>query len=128
MKTDTVYKWKKSTLRVLSLLLLCALCIGLFTGVPYAETVATEKASVTDEKVLVPSPLSGRPVSEETAARRPVAIMIDDHPDARWQAGLKDADIIFEMFVEGGITRYLAIFQDTDDLRIDHSLSARSVY
>jgi len=37
-------------------------------------------------------------------------MMIDNHPDARPQYGLLDASVVYEAPVEGGITRYFAIF------------------
>jgi hypothetical protein len=43
-----------------------------------------------------------------------VAIMIDNHPDARPQSGLSQARVVYEVPVEGGITRFFAIF-DVDD-------------
>lgn len=52
------------------------------------------------------------------------AIMIENSPDARPQAGLKDAGIVVEMIVEGGITRFLALFQET---KPDHVGPVRSL-
>ena len=43
---------------------------------------------------LVPAPLTGRPVDAEVAAQHPIAVMIDDHPDARPQAGLNSAAVV----------------------------------
>ncbi len=40
----------------------------------------------------------------------PVAVMIDNHPDARPPAGLTKADLVFEALAEGHITRFLAIY------------------
>lgn len=42
--------------------------------------------------------------------RRPLAVMIENSPDARPQSGLSDADIIFEAVAEGGVTRFMGIF------------------
>jgi len=42
--------------------------------------------------------------------RRPLAVMIENHPDARPQSGLGDADVMFEMLAEGGVTRFMGIF------------------
>lgn len=41
---------------------------------------------------------------------RPVGVMIENSPDARPQSGLIDADVVYEVYVEGGITRFLALF------------------
>jgi len=43
-------------------------------------------------------------------ARRPMAVMIENHTDARPQSGLASADVVYEAVAEGGITRFLAVF------------------
>lgn len=42
--------------------------------------------------------------------RRPLAVMIENHPDARPQSGLSDADVVFEAIAEGGVTRFMGIY------------------
>lgn len=42
--------------------------------------------------------------------RRPLAVMIENHKEARPQSGLTRADVVYEAVAEGGITRFLAIF------------------
>ncbi len=45
------------------------------------------------------------------ATRHPIAVMIDDQSAARPQSGLSQADIVYQAPAEGGIPRYMAIFQ-----------------
>src|SRR3989338_407175 len=45
-----------------------------------------------------------------------VAVMIDNHMDARPQSGLAEARVVYEAPVEGNFTRFLAIFAATDDV------------
>lgn len=60
---------------------------------------------------------------------RPYAIMINNVEGARkLQSGLQDAYLIYEMMVEGGITRYLALFLDQNTERIGSIRSARHYY
>ncbi len=60
---------------------------------------------------------------------RPYAIMINNVAGARkLQSGLQDAYLIYEMMVEGGITRYLALFLDQNTERIGSIRSARHYY
>ncbi|MHB8571629.1 MAG: DUF3048 domain-containing protein [Candidatus Dormibacteria bacterium] len=40
----------------------------------------------------------------------PLLVQIEDSPDARPQTGLQEADMVFDYTVEGGITRYTAIY------------------
>ena len=56
-----------------------------------------------------------------------MAVKIDNYPDGRPQAGLDKADIVFEEPVEGGITRYAAVFQCQDVALIGPARSARNI-
>ena len=60
---------------------------------------------------LVPAPTDGVLETPAAAARPVVAVMIDDAPAARPQSGLADADILFQAPAEGGIPRYMALYQ-----------------
>ncbi len=42
--------------------------------------------------------------------RRPLAVMIENSPDARPQSGLSRADVVFEAIAEGGVTRFMAMY------------------
>jgi len=58
------------------------------------------------------NPLTGLPVANpEALNRRPLLIKISNYPAAvRPQSGLNSADIVWEAIVEGGVTRFSAIF------------------
>lgn len=74
------------------------------------------------------SPLTGLEVTEESLLQRPVAVMLDNHHAARFQSGLSDADVVYEVLAEGLITRYLAIFQSKVPQVIGPVRSARPYY
>jgi hypothetical protein len=61
-----------------------------------------------------PCPLNGELYTkqEETVwqKRRPLAVMIENHAEARPQSGLAFADIVYEAVAEGGITRFMGVF------------------
>ncbi|MEY2415121.1 MAG: hypothetical protein QOH53_455 [Ilumatobacteraceae bacterium] len=58
-------------------------------------------------------PLTGLPIEDPAlAARTALVVKIDNHPDARPQSGLNQADIVFEENVEQ-LTRFAAVFQTT---------------
>jgi len=60
---------------------------------------------------------------------RPISIMINNHKTAQpYQTGLNDAYLIYEMVVEGGITRLLAIFKDANTEKIGTIRSSRHYY
>ena len=66
-----------------------------------------------------PTPKAAPPVCPLTGLRPPrgvdlgrpaVAVKIENSPEARPQAGLDAADLVFEEIVEGGITRFMAVY------------------
>jgi hypothetical protein len=76
----------------------------------------------------VPAPLTGRPVTAPVAAQRAIAVMIDDHSDARPQSGFNAAAVVWQAPAEGGIPRYMLIFQDTLPASVGPVRSARQYY
>lgn len=60
---------------------------------------------------------------------RSYAVMINNLDAARkYQSGLQDAYIVYEIIVESGITRFMAIFKDQDTARIGSVRSSRDYY
>ena len=57
-----------------------------------------------------------------------MGIMFENHPKARWQAGLKDAEIVYEYQVEAPYTRYLGLFLSNDPPSIGPIRSARPYF
>ena len=55
-------------------------------------------------------PLTGLPIAGGPVARRGLNVRIDNSIPARPHYGTSEADMIFEMLVEGNITRYSALF------------------
>lgn len=72
--------------------------------------------------------INGLPVSEALATRRPLGVVIENLPDARPQSGLSKANIVYEALAEGGITRFLALFQSVDATNIGPVRSAREYF
>lgn len=86
------------------------------TLAPTTTSSTTTSTSTTTTTVPgTPSPLNGLPVSDETLLdRRVIAVKVDNHPDARPQSGLQEADAVIEILVEGGFTRLIALFHQSD--------------
>lgn len=74
------------------------------------------------------SPLTGVEVPQALTERPVTAIMIENSPDARPQSSLSEAGIVFEAVAEGGITRYLALYQETRPKVIGPVRSLRPYY
>lgn len=71
-------------------------------------------------------PLTGAPPPGGSVPNRPVlGVKVENAPEARPQTGLNTADIVYEQPVEGGITRFLAIYQCQDAARIEPVRSSR---
>lgn len=75
------------------------------------------------------NPLTGLPVRDPAAlARRPLAAKISNAPDSvRPQAGIGAADLVFEHYVEAGLTRFTAIFWTHTPPRVGSIRSARLI-
>lgn len=75
------------------------------------------------------NPLTGLPISEEAVNARPVAVMLNNLKQAMPQLGNSQADVIYEVLAEGGITRMLALYQSVDEVGLIGSVrSARTYY
>lgn len=60
-------------------------------------------------------PLTGLPADDAGRLGRPaLTVKIENEPAARPQSGLQAADVVYETLIEGGDTRFLAVFQSTD--------------
>lgn len=73
-------------------------------------------------------PLTGLPLAgdNEPPARPVLAIKVENTPDAQPLAGLQQADIVYEEVVEGGITRFMALYNCHDATRVGPVRSART--
>jgi hypothetical protein len=86
---------------------------------PVTETTTSSTTTSTTTTTTLatgpPSLLNGlsTPVGAD-AERRVIAVKVDNHPDARPQSGIQDADAMIELLVEGGITRFIALFHTSD--------------
>ncbi|HZQ75684.1 MAG TPA: DUF3048 domain-containing protein [Acidimicrobiia bacterium] len=92
----------------------------------FAGTVAGPPPAVPAPPTTATSPLTGLPM-DILRSRRPVLVVkIDNAPKARPQIGLNQADVVFEEGVEGGITRFAALFHSEDSKPVGPVRSARS--
>lgn len=75
------------------------------------------------------NPLTGLPMENDLENSKPIAIMLNNIKAAQPQQGNSQADIIYEVLAEGGITRMLGVYQDISGLGIVGSVrSARPYY
>lgn len=109
---------KKLTIAIVLAILAIAIGVGwiLLNRSPSEPTKAAQPAITapieTPKPKTIASPLSGVQVLPELAKRPVTAVMIENSTDARPQSGLRDAGVVFEAIAEGGITRFLALYQE----------------
>jgi hypothetical protein len=111
--------------------------LALATGITYALThhhspaplkKATITVTVAPKPTTVPSTLTGLLVDPSVNKRPVTGIMIENSLAARPQSGLDQAGVVFEAVAEGGVTRFLGLFQDTQPSYIGPVRSARPYY
>jgi hypothetical protein len=91
------------------------------------EVVKEEDPQPEEPEFKYVYPLTGIPTNEEID-HRPITVMINNLKPARPQSGLHKADIVYELLVEGRITRFLAVFQSQMPEKIGPVRSSRPYY
>lgn len=90
------------------------------TGEPEEETSTAAQSDDNEKNELPPerddlNPLTGLSgYDPEKAGEKPVAIVVENHPQARPQWGMRTPDILMEYEVEGGISRMLWLYANAD--------------
>ncbi|MCC6094085.1 MAG: DUF3048 domain-containing protein, partial [Eubacterium sp.] len=118
--------------------------VALVTTTPAPESTPTETPTVTPTATPEATPavtsdalpdgqmysyLTGEPVDITAGSRRPIAIMINNLQPAVPQSGINQADLLYEIQVEGSITRLMAVFQNPDNIgKIGPVRSARPYF
>ena len=74
------------------------------------------------------NPLTGLPMEPEYEGLRPIAIMLNNLKAAQPQLGVSQADIIYEVPVEGGITRMLGLYQTVEGVELLGSVRSARPY
>jgi hypothetical protein len=103
---------------------------SLISSIPSATSAVDEDPNEPRTEVC---PLDGdkhtKRAKDAWEKRRPLAVMIENHQEARPQSGLSSADIVYEAVAEGGITRFMAIFYcNLSDTQVGPVRSARTYY
>lgn len=102
---------------------------------PEAEKESTEEAKGEEEdpdsppaEGMVRSRLTNQWVDEDVAKTRPIAVMIPNSKTAS-QYGISDASILYEVNVEGSMTRLMAVWEDWSNFeKIGNVRSSRDYY
>ncbi|MBO3083480.1 DUF3048 domain-containing protein [Cellulomonas fengjieae] len=116
----TVPPARRRTTAVAALVTGAALVLGACSGSPTDASpgpASTQRPVIDAAKVAPPAPvvpprwpLTGV-AAAEVSARPALAIKIENSGESRPQTGLDQADVVWEQVVEGGISRFVAIYQ-----------------
>lgn len=129
----TLGKKQQIAVGALVLLIFCGAGAGAWAltrkPAPVAKAPVVEvKKEEPPKEVPIYSPLTGIPVTKEQSELPVTAIMIENSPDARPQAGLNQAGVVFEAIAEGGITRFLTLWQEAQPDYVGPVRSVRPYY
>lgn len=96
------------------------------TGDGNDNVIKKDKSAET--AMTYPAPIDGIMTDLDSSLRHPLAIIVENHTDARPQSGLNKASLVYEAVAEGGITRFLAIFGTNQTDKIGPVRSARTFF
>lgn len=118
----------KKAKNILFLIIVLVVLTLLGGGLYYILSPEDDKPSIIKKSTTTTTTKVVKIVNEKTESR-PFAVMINNAPAARpVQSGLQDAYIVYEIIVEGGITRYMALFLDQNTARIGSIRSSRHYF
>lgn len=112
-------------------IIVCSILFVLLSaGVIYAFVTKDNNKNDTKEELKVPEVKEQKKVTiiDVDSKTRPYAVMINSVNEALPQSGLDKAYIVYEIMVEYGITRMLALFKDVDFEKVGSIRSVRSQY
>jgi len=113
---------------IIGVLLIGCITLGVVMGNPEKRSIFnTEKDNndKNEEQPIIPKVQ----VVDVNSKSRPYAVMINNLGTARpYHTGLQDAYLVYELVVEGGITRYLALFKDKPLEVVGNVRSSRHYY
>jgi hypothetical protein len=120
-------KKQKIIFLVLAILLIAGVAFGAYKFLQGEKTPSVNQANPA-KPTTVQSKMTGLQVAPEVNEKQVTGVMIENSPDARPQSGLLQAGFVFEAIAEGGITRFLALYQDTTADYIGPVRSVRPYY
>ncbi|MBE6154318.1 MAG: DUF3048 domain-containing protein [Firmicutes bacterium] len=125
---------KKKDLIILGVILL-AIISGLIFGLPKllnnngTEVKENNKNNKVENNKEQEEIIPEVQIVDLNSKTRPYAVMVNNLSTARpYHSGLQDAYLVYEIIVEGGITRYLALFKDQETTMIGSVRSSRHYY
>ena len=124
---------KKTFLKLFALLFVVAVITIVFLTFFTPDTITNIIGSTNEESTeadeIYYTPLTGVESSNKDVANAEVTcVMIENSTDARPQSGLRAAGIVYEAVAEGGISRFMAVYQDNEPEYLGPIRSARLTF
>ena len=91
------------------------------------KNTSTEVSESQDDEILT-AEVEQKSIQIFNGKDRPIAVMIDNHNQAWPQAGLNQAYLVYEIIVEGGETRLMALFKGVNVDKIGPVRSSRHYF
>ena len=120
---------------LIMLILIVLIVLGVFVYIKYIEGTSLQEIFNKNTYDLNQVATNNQePVKEPKEVQiykgidRPIAVMIDNHDDARPQVSINKAYVVYEIIVEGGYTRMMPIFKGQDIEKIGPVRSARHYF
>lgn len=102
--------------------------------IPGTDGMVEEDPSIPrTEECVTNGSMQTKNAKEFWDTKRPLAVMVENHLEARPQSGLSSADVVYEAVAEGGITRFMAVYYcganfSLNDIQVGPVRSARTYY
>ena len=113
--------------RIIFALVILVIVVGVIVYFVFFNKEEVEEPSILEN----PEPVEEKKLQilDLESDSRPIAVMVNNHKTAQpLQTGLNDAYLVYEIVVEGGITRMLAVYKDADDVTIGTIRSSRHYF
>lgn len=113
---------------LITILVILVIVAGGVLAYKITQSKKEETTVSNEDNILVGTAKEEKKVQIFQGNERPFAVMIDNHKDAWPQAGLQKAYMVYEIVVEGGETRLMALFKGADVDKIGSVRSARHYF
>ena len=113
---------------LIAILVILIIAAGVILACKIMKDKNKETTAVTEENKVLTAAIEEKQVQIFKGNDRPIAVMIDNHKDAWPQSGLQDAYMVYEIVVEGGETRLMALFKGVNVDKIGPVRSARHYF
>lgn len=122
-KAGIITTMKSRIVKIVSLTLMVVVLFGMTA--PFA---LANRNQVGAERQYRLNPLTGLPIAENMSSRRPLAISIGNTAGALPINGISRADIVYEVPVYTYYTRFVALFQDIENMPLVGSIRSARPY